>query len=150
MLAKDLLKIDKATTAIKKTLNGIHSPEDEVFFLAASKFVTKFEEILVDLHGDCMTIQNDYKKVCLMYGEKVGTDSEDIFGYVASFVDRYDAAAVKFAEEVEKAERARRKVCSPDQRTSLQGRIKAAALSLSPLVLPPLPLAVDLWNSCWL
>jgi len=110
ILAKDLLKIDKAGKRLKKGLQKKEeiTERDEAFFIHLERYVTMYEENLVLLHGECQKVQSVFKKVLLKFGERPNTDSEDIFSWVAKFVEGYEGARKKFLDDEEKKAKLRR------------------------------------------
>jgi hypothetical protein len=106
ILAKDLLKIDRSGKKVKGLLmkeTGSLNARQEAFFLHLERDVTKYEEDLVTLHSDSLQVAIMYKEVCIKYGEKPNCESEDLFGWVAEFLKRFEVAQFKFADDLEKA-----------------------------------------------
>lgn len=97
MLAKDLLKIDRASDALKKkTPADMMNAETERFFTNIDKFVTMFEENLVEIHEKVEDIVTLYTDLLKKFGEKPNTDSEEVFGHFNSFSIRFKEAVQKY------------------------------------------------------
>ena len=65
ILAKDLLKIDRAGKKLKRGLEkrSEKTERDDAFFILLERYVTMYEENLVELHGECQKVQTVFKKV---------------------------------------------------------------------------------------
>lgn len=129
ILAKDLLKIDRSGKKVKTTsmkATGSLNERQEAFFLHLERDVTKYEEDLVKLHADSLEVATSYKDVCIKYGEKPNCESEDLFGWVAQFLQRFEQAQWKFAEEVEKARKKEKREIAEAQREAEKQARRAA------------------------
>lgn len=110
MLAKDLMKIDRASEALKrKTPKELITPEQEKFFGNVEKFVTMFEENLVDMHEKVNGIVTNYADLLKKFGEKPNTDSEEVFGHVTSFVQHFKEAVQKYKDAKEREKKDKKK-----------------------------------------
>jgi len=130
ILAKDLLKIDRSGKKVKTSfmkVTGELNERQEAFFLHLERDITKYEEDLVKLHSDSMEVATSYKDVCIKYGEKPNCESEDLFGWVAEFLKRFEHAQFKYLEEVEKALKAEKRAVADAQREADKQARRAAA-----------------------
>lgn len=135
MLAKDLMKIDRASEALKrKTPKELITPEQEKFFGNIEKFVTMFEENLVDMHEKVNGIVTNYADLLKKFGEKPNTDSEEVFGHVTSFVQRFKEAVQKYkdAKEKEKKDKKRKAREAKDEAKKLAKKNGAGAVVSPP------------------
>lgn len=98
ILAKDLLKIDRAAKKLREGTRGA-TPELEEFYGKVEKYVTRYEEQVVKLHSKSNDTQIKFTNVLKQYGERPNTDSEDVFSVVATFVQRFCEARTKYDEE---------------------------------------------------
>eukprot|EP00040_Diaphanoeca_grandis_P033013 m.201182 g.201182 ORF g.201182 m.201182 type:complete len:1357 (+) comp32792_c0_seq1:68-4138(+) len=116
MLAKDILTIEARGKALKdKVGNDAMTPEIELFFTGLDRFVTQFEGSLIVLGDKAEVIVANYSKVLTKFGEKQGTDSEELFGHVVQFVESFQAAHNKNMLVLNKTEEQKKKEKSTNE-----------------------------------
>ena len=119
ILAKDLLKIDRSAKKMKEVV-GVVSDRDEFFYSEVERFVSMFalylwpifvslccryEKKLVTLDKDCRETQKLYDELVVKFGENNSVDSEELFGFIKVFVEKFRDMCVKLdAPKKEKAE----------------------------------------------
>jgi hypothetical protein len=102
------VKIEDGAKRLKDKLGG-DTPQMRTYFDAIDKFVTLFMENLVDLDGKAQGTMDNYAGVLTKFGEKKGADSEEVFGHIKSFVDKFSEAYQKYKDEKEKEKKEKKK-----------------------------------------
>eukprot|EP00051_Salpingoeca_urceolata_P007194 m.95448 g.95448 ORF g.95448 m.95448 type:complete len:1713 (-) comp15154_c1_seq2:26-5164(-) len=98
ILARDLLKIDKSAKQMQEAIKEPTGTEQK-FFTETEYFINTYEEKLVTLHAEIQEMTTCFSEMLKRFGEKPNEDSETIFTFMATFVQRYKEAQIKSKEK---------------------------------------------------